>query len=424
MKLFCNKQCNDVTKKQDGVSSKMLQAQILKTSGTHRISYSNSTSDNINAIIISGDYAKNKTLLLCYKYNTYFKLLEPLSIKHPELIIMLNNIINHLTLNEYNSVYGIIIPTPIIEPPEIIMKIYFVVTRAMTDTSRYFVFKNYSSEDTFIPTYSYKFNVEHSSNTGTELSFSIDKSDNEYKYIKRHGIPGDENGAYILLTLPQSISYNKLYIYNKNANLIDLSYNLNTYTYQLWGFTLTYINIQLDSVADKQRSIMCKNIQPSQIMSVIPIRNTINIITSNIIRYLAQSSILSAISYDGIHLFIYDIYDRTPVLYYTNYLFALNISTYYLFVPPIYKLAFLNANQTDNFMYSGNNATIRNIVGTGDTDGSYNFYSGTIQITINGSFQPISMYTLDYGYLDGKNKIIFSDVGPTTWINPLKLINM
>ena len=63
MKLTCNsKQCNiGITKKHNGVSTKMLQAQIVKTSGTHRVSYNNSNSDNINAIILSGDYAKNKT---------------------------------------------------------------------------------------------------------------------------------------------------------------------------------------------------------------------------------------------------------------------------------------------------------------------------------------------------------------------------
>jgi hypothetical protein len=87
-------------------------------------------------------------------------------------------------------------------------------------------------------------------------------------------------------------------------------------------------------------------------------------------------------------------------------------------------LSFLNANQEDNFSYHGNNPTISNVVGTGDTDGSYNFYSGTITITISGSFQPISMYTLNYGYLDAKNIMVFSDIGPKDWSSPPKLINM
>ena len=112
------------------------------------------------------------------------------------------------------------------------------------------------------------------------------------------------------------------------------------------------------------------------------------------------------------------------MLYYTNFKFALNIGTYYLFVPPIYKLAFLNANQTSNFMYEGSNSTTHNVLGT-DADGTYNFYSNTIKITIKNSFQPISIYTLNYGYLDAKNKIIFSNEAPL--IDPTivpRLINM
>ena len=439
MKLTCNsKQCMDITKKHNGVSTKMLQAQIVKTSGTHRVSYSNSNSDNINAIILSGDYVKNKTLLLCYKYNTYFKLLEPLSIKRPELISMLNNIISHLTLYEYNSVFGIIpIIIPVIIPPLIIIKKkYYVITRSMTETAKYFIFKNYSNEDAFVPTYSYIFDLEHKSNTGTELSFAIDKNDNEYKYLTRYGTPGDENGAYVLLTLPQDISYNKLYLYNKSESRIfgsvDASYTsydvyrLGLYRYDFWCCMLKYIGIQLDAVSNN-RINSCKNTPPSQIIPTIPRNYSMNINTSTTIRNLTQSSILTAINYDGVHLYIQDIYDRSPVLYYTNFTFALNIGTYYLFVPPIYKLAFLNKNQDTQFSYIGRNISTLardNVIGTGvDTDGSYDFYSGTIIITITGSFQPISIYTQQYGYLDAKNIMVFSDKAPIVSGIP-RLINM
>jgi hypothetical protein len=136
---------------------------------------------------------------------------------------------------------------------------------------------------------------------------------------------------------------------------------------------------------------------------------------------------LTAINYDGLHLYIQDIYDRTPVLYYTNFTFGLNIGTYYLFVPPIYTLAFLNKNQTNNFSYVGKNINtkfIDNVIGTGvDTDGIYDFYSGTIIITITGSFQPISMYTKQFGYLDAKNIMVFSDQAPIVSGIP-RIINM
>jgi hypothetical protein len=69
MNLFCNKKCNEVTKKHNGVSTKMLQAQMVKSSSNRRITYNNSHTDNINSIILSGNFEKNKDLLLCYKYN-------------------------------------------------------------------------------------------------------------------------------------------------------------------------------------------------------------------------------------------------------------------------------------------------------------------------------------------------------------------
>jgi hypothetical protein len=436
MKLSCGtKQCNiGITKKHDGVSTKMLQAQMVKTKGANRVIYSNSKSDHINSIILSGDYAQNKKLLLCYKYNVYFRLLQPLSVNKPELIVMLNNIISTLTYEEKNSIYGIIPIVPVIVPPPVniddipITKTYYVITRSMTETAKYFVFKNYSGDDAFVPTNSYEFNLEHPSNIGTQLSFAIDKNDNEYKYLTRSDISAGEVGAKLVLTLPQDISYNKLFLYNKNeyrvykgVNEIDASYteydigNLRLYRYDFWACMLSYIGIQLDSVSNKRLNT-CKNMPPPQVVPMVPRNYDDNINKNTTLKYLTQSSILTGINYDGLHLYIQDIYDRTPVLYYTNFTFGLNIGTYYLFVPPIYTLAFLNKNQTDNFSYVGRNINTKvvdNVIGTGaDTDGTYDFYSGTIIITITGSFQPISIYTRQFGYLDAKHIMVFSEKAP------------
>jgi hypothetical protein len=447
MKLSCSsKQCNiGITKKHNGVSSKMLQAQMVKTSGTHRVTYNNSASDNINYIILSGDYSKNKTLLLCYKYNVYIRLLQPLSVQKPELLTMLRNIINSLTQEETNSIYGIIPIPPVIIPPPInindipIKKKFYVITRSMTETAKYFIFKNHAGDDVFLPTNSYEFNLEHPSNIGTELSFSIDKNDNDYKYLTRSDISAGYVGAKLVLTIPQDISYNKLYTYNKSENrifvpinTIDASYTsydvyrLGLYRYEFWGCMLKYIGIQIDTVSNKDIN-SCKNVARPQIVPVVPRSNDINMNTSTTIKYLTQSSILTAIDYDGVHLYIQDINDKKPVLYYTNFTFGLNIGTYYIYVPPIYILAFLNKNQTNNFSYIGkkiNTKVTDNVIGTGiDTDGSYDFYSGTIIITITGSFQPISMYTLQYGYLDAKHIMVFSDKAPIVSGIP-RLINI
>jgi hypothetical protein len=39
----------------------------------------------------------------------------------------------------------------------------------------------------------------------------------------------------------------------------------------------------------------------------------------------------------------------------------------------------------------------------------YDFYYGTIAITVTGPFQPISLYTLNYGYIHAYRVLVYSD---------------
>ena len=420
MILACTKkQCdNGITKKHNGISTKMLQAKMVQTTGKKRISYNNSNTDNINSIIIAGDYAKNKTLLLCFKYVVYMRYFEPLAIKYPTLMIMLNYILDNLSVDEYNSIYGIIEPiiTEVV-PDIIIKKTYYVVTRQMTETVKYFIFKNHSNEDTFIPTYSYVFNVEHQSNDGMSLSFSPKMDLNEYKYVTRVGTPGTY-GATVMLTLPQDISYNKLFVYN-SVDPID------TYRYRYGGYTLNYLNILLESVADKQPTVACSRVPYSVIAPVKPRIYTTNIVNEIKTVPLQQSSVLTGITFNGVHLYIYEINDRSAALFYTDQLYGLNIGTYYLYVPRIYQVAFLNKNQETNFKYSGieSRKYSEYVLGT-EADAYYDFYYGTVKIEITGSFQPISLYTRKYGYLDGKSRFVYDDTSIITRVDTPNLINL
>lgn len=420
MKLSCNKkQCdNGITKKHNGISTKMMQSKMVQTTGKHRISYNNSNTDNINTIILAADYAKNKQLMLCFKYVVYMRYFEPLAIKYPNLMIMLNYILDNLSLDEYNSIYGIVIPIVNEVIPEIIIKkTYYVVSRQVTDTIKYFIYKNYSSEDTFIPTYSYVFNVEHSSNDGMELSFSPNMDLNEYKYVTKIGTPGTY-GATVMVTLPQDISYNKLFIYN-NSDPVD------SYKYRYGGYTLNYLNILLESVADKNPTVACSKIPYSAISPVKPKIYTTDIVSEIKTVSLEQSSILTGIQFNGIHLFMYEINDKSPGLFYINQLYGLNIGVYYLYVPRMYQIAFLNKNQETNFKYSGlESKKATDIVEGTDTDGAYDFYYGTVTIEIVGSFQPISMYTKKYGYLDGKSRMVYDDTSIITRVDNPNLINL
>jgi hypothetical protein len=330
---------------------------------------------------------------------------------------MLNYILDNLTLDEYNSIYGIVEPIITEVVPEIIIKkTYYVVTRQMTETVKYFIYKNYSREDTFIPTYSYVFNVEHPSNDGTNLSFSPNMDLKEYKYITKVGTPGTY-GATVMVTLPQDISYNKLYLYN-NADPTD------SFKYRYGGYTLNYLNILLESVADKNPTVACSKIPYSAIASVKPKIYTTDIVSEIKTVSLEQTSILTGITFNGVHLFIYELNNKEPALFYTNQLYGLNIGIYYLFVPKVYQIAFLNKNQETNFKYSGietrKNTEI--VLGT-EADGTYDFYYGTVIIEIVGSFQPISMYTKKYGYLDGKSRMVYDDTSIIKRVDKPELID-
>jgi hypothetical protein len=426
MKLSCNKkQCDEgITKKHNGVSTKMMQSAMIKTNGKRRVGYNNSNTDNINTIILAADYARNKSLLLCFKYVVYMRYFEPLAIKQPTLMIMLNYILDNLSLDEYNSVYGIVEPiiTEVI-PDIIIKKTYYVVTRQMTTKTerteliKYFIFKNYSVEDTFIPTYSYVFNVEHPSNEGMDLSFSPKMDLNEYKYVTKVGTPGTY-GATVMVTLPQDISYNKLFIYNNNDPV-------GPFKYRYGGFTLNFLNILLDSVADKQNTIKCSKTPYSTISPVTPRIYTTDIVSENKTVPMEQTSILTGITFNGVHLFMYELNNKQSSLFYTSQLYGFNIGVYYLYVPRLYQVAFLNKNQENNFKYSGQESRKNtDIVNETEADGTYDFYYGTIKIEILGSFQPISMYTLKYGYLDAKSRLVFDDTIIINRVDEPELINL
>ena len=68
-----NVQCKTITKQQNNVSSKILQAQMIHTNGRYTYKYSNSKTDTIHETIISMDYEKNKGLLLNLSYAKYLR---------------------------------------------------------------------------------------------------------------------------------------------------------------------------------------------------------------------------------------------------------------------------------------------------------------------------------------------------------------
>ena len=416
--MFVNKKCykkclDSGLHYTNGISTKLLQSQMINTTGKNKITYNNSNTNTINAIIISADIYKNKQLLFKLCHRVYFNYFEPLSILYPSLLDMLNSILLSLTDAEYEKIFQIKKLAPIIEPlktAEIIKNTYYVVCNNVKENYSYFIFKNFTIYDVFLPTYSYKFDVSHPSNRDNILSFSQEQDYVEYTYIKRIGEPGVDVDACVILTFPFDISRSKMYIYNRalSANVIN-----KLYSYKIGGYTLEYISIAINTVASKIIS-KCKGnsdvllaIQPFIPKDYdIPRRDEFTPI-----KCLKQSSIFSVTPYNGLNIVIIDISNKKTSIFYNTAFYGLsNGGEYYIFVPKTYQLAFLNKDQTTNFSYIGDDdkKTTETVIGT-DKDGTYDFYYGTIKITINGLFQNMSVYTLNFGYLGGYERFVYTD---------------
>ena len=51
----------------------------------------------------------------------------------------------------------------------------------------------------------------------------------------------------------------------------------------------------------------------------------------------------------------------------------------------------------------------KEIVEADETTGSYDFYYGTVNITVSGDFNEVSAYCYHHGYMGGKNLLVYSD---------------
>ena len=403
--LFCAKQqcTSGITKQQGNISKKMLQSKLIKYNGKYNVKYSNSKTDTINRIIMSENHEENKNLVLTLSYSVYIRYFQGIVNKNKNLNIMLNNVLADLTVDQYIKTFCIIPPKINIKilPPIIVAKTYYVITRHVAST-KYFIFKNYSDDEPFVPSYSYIFNLEDPSNLNTQLSFSENKNSISYLNMTLVGIAGT-SGATAMITIPQDISIDTIYPFN--------ILSLDPYqTYNTWGYTYNGIHIQLNVVAPQKIANACNGHTKSSIQPITPLSYLPDINKTYELLCLNSSSLLSVYELNGPRINIIDVNDFNFNMFYSNNKYGLYIGTYYLYIPRIYAIALLNADQINNIQYTGDfdKMSIDTVLGT-TSDGTYNFYYGTITITVTGSFQPISLYTRDYGYMHGKNLIVYSD---------------
>lgn len=399
---FC--QCPQITKKYDNMSKKMFQAQIIKTNGRYTYKYSNSTTDNINQIIISQDYHRNKTLLFQMSLVGYRNYYAPLAIQY-NLTNVLTAILNDLTPEEKSKIYcttEIEVPVIPMTTLEIEGKTFYVMSRTV-GAFTYFIFKNYS-DDIIVPTYTYSFDYSDLSNSekNTLLRFSFKRGGPE---LSSDYMTIDTENKVIKITLPYDTTYTEIFPYDDNQ--------INPYLkYYKTGYTVD--------------SFYVKAAPLSEPIVFVPLPNIYYFNNKSYdLSYLTASSLVYIYEYKGPNLSIKDINSREQIQS-ANRKFGLSVDasgnprTYYIYVPQMYKLAILNTGQTEFISYSGDPSKVikQLVIGT-EADDLYDFYYGTIQITVKGTFQPVSMYTLDYGYLHAKHLLVYAENPDTTFdLNP------
>ena len=408
----CKSSCQTPTfsKQYNNVSKKMLQAQMIRTNGRYAYKYSNSNTDSIHRTIISQDYDANKALIFKLSLNGYMNYYKPLAIQY-KLTNVAETIVQDLTLKEKATLSCDVEkpePAPTIPTIPLEGKTYYVVTRSVGPLT-YFIFKNYGGDDIIFPTYTYTFDMSDPSNTGTSLKFSFAQGGAE---ISSTYMEYNTEKSLIKLTLPNDINYTQLFPYNDNEPNLFLKYNSS-------GFTVGSFYIRLSTFAQPIATACNPTFTAIPLPNIFFYNNK-----SHQLVYLTASSVLYVYDFNGPNISIADINSRSSTQYIPGRKYGLSIHQYYMYIPKAYPIAILNSTQETNIQYTGDaNKAIRGVIVIGtEADDLYDFYYGTITITVTGSFQPISIYTMNYGYLHAKQSLVYAEnPDPTFETNPFIL---
>jgi hypothetical protein len=362
----CAPKCNTVYNlQQSGISRRQLMSQMLRSNST--ISYDNTRTASYYITMLSLDYDKNKNLLLILKYTLYMrhfnKLVSCGKYNSNEMYSMIEDILANLTQEEYDIVYNIQKVIEVVTGPVVITitKTFYVVVDL---NKTFFMIKNYNGEY-FIPNLTYEFNLEDPSNLGSTFCISSYQNNIPVGGLTYNGTPGTP-GATLLFKVPSNVQY-QLYIFNST---------LNSYS---WGYSIPFIPIVANNV-NSNISYTTLNVSSNAILSIYEKNGPKYFITNN------DSSFLTSV----------------------NYKYSFYYGTYYLQVPKLYSVALLNNLCKNQIQYTGDiQKCVTSLVQSTTSDGTYNFYYDTIQISVYEPFTPVSLYSYYYGYLGAVNTIIF-----------------
>jgi hypothetical protein len=374
----------------------MLQAMAIRLNGRKAIAYDNSLSYLYTNTILSGDYDKNKSLLLYIRYKAYKRYYNSCikcgehNDKSLQLHTMLQDIIASLTTKEYNHVFDIVEVVDVSNETvvEFVMEFYVIVRE--TYSYDYFMIKNISPNYLFIPNKSYSFDLSHPSNLNVTFCLSEKKNGIQVNGITYIGTPGTD-GAKMNFTVPNNLTSSILYIFNSNIKYDNGKVIIDN-AYGRWGYNLEYLNVLL----------------------------TGNIYTGNsLINYqmvcINKNSNLAVYEFNGPKFYINDNINIRVITSLDTNRYAVSYGTYYLYVPKIYTATLLNYGLEKSISFVGDISTrstefVKGLnLSTNPIDTEYNFYYDKVTLTVYKPFTPLTFYSKKYGYMNSIGLLYFND---------------
>jgi hypothetical protein len=400
-KLECNPNCKPEFKPfKNGISTKMIQAQMIRLNGRRGIPIVNSRTESIYKDIYNMDFDKNKQMLLTFRYSLYrryFDAIANCSVGKEYLMklnTMLENIIASLTPEEYNIVFGIVVPPP---PPTIDYNpetdyTFYVMVRTTT-TIQYFMIKNIRANFIVQSGKKYTFDLSDPSNYGSKFSLSYERTGRNAPGCHYIGTPGTPN-AKLIYSVPKIMVNMQVYIYNDmdrnsiNNKLLDSAYTI-------WGYNNPYL------VTD------------------VGIYLALSDVSKYLTKCVIQDCILSIFeSKRGPQYFINNNSSENPDFFFSInfYQYILTYGTYYLYVPKFFDATLLNLGFEKSISFIGDEdkkttdyLKYVSLAENAPSDGSYNFYWDIVKVSVYKPFpNHLSVYSKKYGFMYGIDLLLFS----------------
>lgn len=398
-------------------SSKMLQARMIKT--RQKIAYNTSLSNSIINRILGMefdeysrdydiDFIKNKNLILTLGnelYSNYLnKILKSSSFSDGikgELNETYQSILASLTIEEKKRAGTYIIPqseisqTKLEYERQLLENPKFTYFCKMITVGRFknLTITNYRNGDVFTPGEKYVFDLQDETNLGYVLSFS--KRKYEYKDVNGIyliGTPGTP-GAFLVYEPDLFADYYQVYIYDK-INNSEKSYDDFGYVYGMLIIEANYkARSNVQSYA-KYNSIDMECLLPETSVKSVEYKGP---------KYVFEPR-------DFVFTGGFGSLDRYSV----NRRYGLYYGTYKIFINNFRNpMTILNKGKEHLIQFRGDEANkiesyLTGLSEDGSLDGSYNFYSGHVELEVYGDFQEMSLYSYFYGYNMMENLFIFS----------------